>query len=110
MTFPEAILALSRSPELSVLFKATMLLILAIAAAQTAVRARAAVRHLIFASAFVALAALPLVMSTTPGVRVGIAVKPSIATPAVTAPPVAPAFHPSAAAPGAAPTWALPSW
>ena len=42
MTIPEAILALSRSPELSVLLKATVLLALALVVVRMAGRARAA--------------------------------------------------------------------
>ena len=70
MTIPEAILALSRSPELSILLKATVLLTLALVVVRMAGRSRAAVRHLILASTFAALAALPLVIaaaSRSPG-------------------------------------------
>ena len=54
MTIPETILALSGSPELSVLFKATVLLTLALAVVRLAGRARASVRHLVLASTFAA--------------------------------------------------------
>ena len=77
MTIPETILALSGSPELSVLLKATLLLGLALVVVRMAGHSRAAVRHLILASTFAALAALPLVIAAAPGVRVDIAVTPS---------------------------------
>ncbi len=55
MTFLETILALSRSPELSILLKATVLLALALVAVRLARHASAATRHLILAGAFAAL-------------------------------------------------------
>ena len=110
MTIPEAILALSRSPELSILLKATVLLTLALVVVRMAGRARAAVRHLILASTFAALAALPLVIAAAPGVRVDIAVTPSKPAQTVAAAPAAAVISPSTAAPVAAPGWVLPSW
>ena len=110
MTIPEAILALSRSPELSILLKATVLLTLALAVVRMAGRARASVRHLILASTFAALAALPLVIAAAPGLRVDIAVTPAKPAQTVAAAPAAAVISPSTAAPVAAPGWVLPSW
>jgi beta-lactamase regulating signal transducer with metallopeptidase domain/ankyrin repeat protein len=110
MTIPEAILALSRSPELSILLKATVLLALALVVVRMAARARASVRHLVLASTFAALAALPLVIAAVPGVQVDIALPPSQPARTVAAAPVATVIHPSTAAPVAAPGWVSPSW
>jgi bla regulator protein blaR1 len=110
MTIPEAVLALSGSPELSILLKATALLTLALAVVRMAGRAKASVRHLVLASTFAALIALPLVIAAAPGVRVDIAVRPP--RPAQTVAPTAlPAgITPSAAAPVGAARWVIPSW
>ena len=94
MTFLETILALSRSPELSILLKATVLLALALVAVRLARHASAAVRHLILAGAFAALVALPLVIAAAPAVRVDIAVTPSKPAQTVAAAP-APRSWPS---------------
>jgi bla regulator protein blaR1 len=67
-TIAEAALGLSRSVELSLLVKATILLALGLAAARLARRSRASVRHLVLATTFAALIALPLVVLTAPGV------------------------------------------
>jgi ankyrin repeat protein/beta-lactamase regulating signal transducer with metallopeptidase domain len=109
MTIPEAVLALSRSPELSVLLKATVLLTFALAVVRMSGHARASVRHLVLASTFAALAALPLVIAAAPGVRVDIAITPSKTVQAVAA-PIPAVISPSTAAPGAAPGWVIPSW
>jgi beta-lactamase regulating signal transducer with metallopeptidase domain len=110
MTIPEAILALSRSPELSILLKATVLLALAMVVVWMAGRSSAAVRHLILASTFAALAALPLVIAAAPGVRVDIPVTPSKPAQTEVASPSAAVIRPLSAAPVAASGWALPSW
>ncbi|PWT85648.1 MAG: hypothetical protein C5B56_13710 [Proteobacteria bacterium] len=110
MTIPEAILALSRSPELSVLLKSTALLLFALFAVWMARHSRAAVRHLILGCTFAALATLPLVMAAAPGVRVGIAVPPAKPVQAVPAAPAAAVIGPPVAAPATAQSWALPSW
>src|SRR5262249_44763413 len=109
MTIPEAVLALSRSPELSVLLKATVLVSLALAVVRMAGRERASVRHLVLASTFAALAALPLVIAA-PGVRVDIAITPSEPVRGVAAAPIPAVISPSTAASAAAPVWVIPSW
>ncbi len=110
MTIPEAILALSHSPELSVLLKATVLLTLALAVVRMAGRARASVRHMVLASTFAALAALPLVIAAAPTLRVDIAVASARPRRTVPAPPAAAIISPLSAAPVVAPGWVLPSW
>ena len=102
MTIPEAILALSRSPELSVLLKATVVLALALVVVRMAGHCRAAVRHVILASTFAALAALPLVIAVALGVRVDIVVTSSKPAQSVDASAAA-VISLSAAAPVAAP-------
>src|SRR5438067_1796370 len=110
MTIPEAILALSRSPGLAILLKATVLLTLALAVVRMAARARASVRHLVLASTFAALATLPLVIAAGPVLRVDIAVTPAKPVQAVAAAPAAAVISPSSGAPVAVPGWVLPSW
>ena len=73
MTITEIALALSNSPELSILAKATLLLTLGLASVGAARRARPSVRHILLAATFVALLALPVGSSLTP-VHVDIAV------------------------------------
>jgi hypothetical protein len=63
-------LFLSRWVELSALSKATILLVLGLTAARLARRSRASVRHLVWASTFVALVALPVIITTAPKLRI----------------------------------------
>jgi bla regulator protein blaR1 len=69
-TLTEAVAAVSRSPEISLLIKATIALILGLSAARLARRARASVRHLLLASTFAALFVLPLAMNAVPALAV----------------------------------------
>src|SRR5204862_3140491 len=73
-TITETALFLSRWIELSVLSKATILLVLGLAAAVLAARSRASVRHLALAATFAALLALPLIIFTAPSVRISLSV------------------------------------
>ena len=66
----EIALAVAGSPALSLLVKATVVSAGALAAARLARRCRASLRHLMFAAAFVALAALPLVPAVVPARQV----------------------------------------
>ena len=59
-TMTEIMLALGQWVELSILGKATILLVLGLIAARLAGRARASVRHLLLATTFATLLALPL--------------------------------------------------
>ena len=63
-----AILWLSNSTELSLLVKATLVLAAALAAAALARRARASARHLVVATAFAALVALPILIASIPAI------------------------------------------
>ena len=52
------------------LVKATLVLLAGLAVARLAVRARASVRHLVVASSFLALVALPLVIAFVPAIAI----------------------------------------
>jgi beta-lactamase regulating signal transducer with metallopeptidase domain len=88
------VLLLSRSIELSLIAKATVILLAALAAASLARRARASARHIVIATSFVALIALPILIAAVPAI--GIAVP---AAPAVVAAPVVSAAASSSPAP-----------
>jgi beta-lactamase regulating signal transducer with metallopeptidase domain len=86
----QAALALSQSLELSVVVKATILLALALLAARAASHARASVRHVMLASAFAALLALPFIAVSAPKLAIDVPVARALAAPAPTAPAVSP--------------------
>ena len=88
------IVAAGNSLELSIVVKATMAMILGLAAARLARRARASARHLMLASTFVALLILPVTTIVVPGVAILIPM---------------PGVGHSAALPGAATSAAAPS-
>ena len=67
-TVVEVALALTRWVELSILGKATVMLVLGLTAARLAGRARASRRHLLLAATFATLLALPLIVVIAPGV------------------------------------------
>ena len=110
MTISQAILALSGSPELSILLKATVLLALALVVVRMSARAAASVRHVILASAFAALVTLPLVMARAPGFRVDIAVAPSHPAQTSASTPAPPVDRMPAEAAPVAHASAMPSW
>ena len=110
MTIPDAVLALSSSPELSIALKVTVLLTLALAVVRLAGRARASVRHLVLAATFAALIALPLVFALAPGIRIDVAVARSMPAPAAAHAAASTETSPQAAAPVSARTWLVPSW
>lgn len=62
----DAALLLSQSPELSLIAKATLILLVGLAAIQFARHARASVRHLVVVACFAGLAALPAFMAAAP--------------------------------------------
>lgn len=68
----EALVWLSHSPELSLVVKATAILVAALVIARLAMRARASARHVIIASSFAALAALPALVAFGPAVVIEI--------------------------------------
>jgi beta-lactamase regulating signal transducer with metallopeptidase domain len=78
-TVADAVLLLSGSPELSLIVKATLVLVAALAVAQFARHARASVRHLVVVACFVALVALPLFMAAAPTLTIDVPVTGSMA-------------------------------
>jgi beta-lactamase regulating signal transducer with metallopeptidase domain len=70
-------LLLSRSVELSLLAKATLILFAGLAAARLSRTARASVRHLVIASSFAALIALPLWLAGAPSITIDVPVAAS---------------------------------
>jgi beta-lactamase regulating signal transducer with metallopeptidase domain/protein involved in polysaccharide export with SLBB domain len=77
-----AALLLSGSLELSLLVKATLLLAVGLIAARLAHRARASVRHLVIATSFIALAALPALMIGVPALTIDVPVASTTLQPA----------------------------
>lgn len=65
-----AVLFVSRSPELALLAKATVILLACLVATRIAFRARASVRHVIVASSFAALLALPILVASIPAIAI----------------------------------------
>ena len=113
-TISEMALFVSRWFELSILGKATIVLVLGLAAAWLAGRGRASVRHLFLVVTFGMLLLLPIIILTLPGVTIDVPV--SHATDPTTATTVLPASAPLAprANPGLSQPengqWSLPSW
>jgi beta-lactamase regulating signal transducer with metallopeptidase domain len=70
LTFGEAAMILSRGTELSILSKATIILVLGLSATWVAGRTRASVRHLLLVCTFAALLALPVIVIGAPEVTV----------------------------------------
>src|SRR5262245_34551032 len=114
-TISEAAVALGRLVELSILGKATVILMIGLTIVMLSRRARASVRHLLLAATLAAVLALPLIVWAVPEVIIGVpasqAVESTDLIPA--APPVAltaPTITtlPSRATESA--RWALPSW
>ncbi len=73
-TIAEFALALSHSVELSILTKATLLMIVGLAAASVARRARASIRHLLLVTTFAILLVLPLAILGGPNLSIEIPV------------------------------------
>ena len=90
----EALAALVIRPELSILLKVTLVLLLGLAAVRLLARARASLRHLILTATFASLLAIPVVESLSPPVAVE--VRAARAEPARQAQPTAPDFEPAA--------------
>jgi beta-lactamase regulating signal transducer with metallopeptidase domain len=86
--FRDAALWLSQATELSLLAKATLLLIAALATTRLSRQARASVRHLVIASCFAALIALPVLLTVAPALTVDVPVSSvTIAPSALVLPP-----------------------
>lgn len=73
----DAALLLSQSVELSLLVKATLILLAGLIVTQLTRNARAAVRHLVIASSFAALIALPVMLAAAPSMTIDVPVTPS---------------------------------
>jgi beta-lactamase regulating signal transducer with metallopeptidase domain len=73
-TISEAAVALGRLVELSILGKATVMLILGLTIVMLFKRARASVRHLLLAATLAAVLALPLIVWAVPEVAIGVPV------------------------------------
>src|SRR5262245_41179620 len=114
-TISEAAVELGRLVELSILGKATVILVIGLTIVMLSRRARASVRHLLLAATLAAVLALPLIILSVPEVTIGVpasqASESADLIPA--APPVALTATTIASLPsratGNAP-WSLPSW
>src|SRR5262245_5949403 len=73
-TITEVTLSLSRWGELSILIKATIILVIGLTILRLSRRARASVRHLLMATSFAMLLALPLIMVIAPAVAIRVPV------------------------------------
>src|SRR5262245_61775927 len=114
-TINEAVVALGRLVELSILGKATIILVIGLTIVRLSRRARASVRHLLLAATLAAVLALPLIIWAAPEVIIGVPAsqasestdlrpaEPSVALTATTS-----ASLPSRATESA--PWSLPSW
>src|SRR5262245_54902711 len=114
-TISEAAVALGRLVELSILGKATIILVIGLAIVMLSRRARASVRHLLLAATLAAVLALPLIVLAVPELTIGVPASQAseYADLIQAAPPVALTATtiislPSRAT-GSAP-WSLPSW
>jgi beta-lactamase regulating signal transducer with metallopeptidase domain len=96
--FTDIALWLSRTIELSLLAKATLLLAAALLVTRLARQSRASLRHLVIASCFVALIALPVLLAAAPAMTIDVPVSPASAVVSETAPGAAPSRSPMAIA------------
>src|SRR5262252_9818553 len=71
-TISEAAVALGRLVELSILGKATIILVIGLTIVRLSRRARASVRHLLLAATLAAVLALPLIIWAAPEVIIGV--------------------------------------
>ena len=76
-TLARTLIVIGGSTELSILVKATMIMLTALGATRLAARARASVRHLLLASTFVALLLLPAALLLVPVASIPFAVNRS---------------------------------
>ena len=75
-------LLLSQSIELSLVAKATLILLAGLVVTHLTRSARASARHLVVASAFAALIALPVLLAAAPAMTLDVPVTPSAPAPA----------------------------
>lgn len=71
-TISEAALVLGRLVELSILGKATLILVIGLTIVMLSGRARASVRHLLLTATLAAVLALPLIVLAAPEVTIGV--------------------------------------
>ncbi len=76
-TFARALIVIGGSTEVSILVKATIIMLTALGATRLAARSRASVRHVLLASTFVALLLLPAALLLVPVASIPFAVNPS---------------------------------
>ena len=100
-TISEAFVALSRWVELSILGKATLMLVVGLTVVKLAGRARASMRHLLLAATLATILVLPLIALTVPELRIDVPVA-QLREPISSAVPMAPSVAPSAVASGSA--------
>ena len=112
----EKVLALGSVIELSILGKATIMLLLGLTAARMAKRTRASVRHLLLTATFAALIILPLMILAVPEVAIVVSLPQSV-KPIETSSAIPPssALQPSTSNRSASQTavsehWSGPSW
>src|SRR5262245_38780173 len=91
-TINEAVVTLSNWVELSILGKATVMLVIGLTVVKLAGRARASVRHLLLAATFATVFALPMIMLAAPEIHVGVPAAARVETIAVER-PVLPPFE-----------------
>src|SRR5262245_4291652 len=113
-TMSEAALALGRLVELSILGKATIILVIGLTVVMMSRRARASVRHLLLAATLAAVLALPLIVLAVPELTIGFpASQAGESTDLIpAAPPIALTAPTSASLPSRATesaSWSLPS-
>ena len=82
-----AALVLSGSSELSLLVKVTLILLIALGVLRLARTARASARHLVVATSFVALVALPILIAGVPAMTIDVPVKAVAVPQTPSAPP-----------------------
>src|SRR5262245_47594390 len=114
-TISEAAVALGRLVELSILSKATIILVIGLTIVLLSRRARASVRHLLLAATLAAVLALPLIVLSGPEVTIGVpASQVSESADLIpAAPPVALTGATITSLPSRATEsvpWSLPSW
>ena len=114
-TISEAAVALGRLVELSILGKATIILVIGLTIVMLSRRARASVRHLLLAATLASVLALPLIVLAVPEVTIG--VLGSQASESTDLKPAAPSVAPTAPTGASLPSratesasWSLPSW
>src|SRR5499426_899346 len=114
-TINEAAVALGRMVELSILGKATVILMIGLTIVMLSRRARASVRHLLLAATLAAVLVLPLIVLAVPEVTIGFAAPQASESADLipAAPPVALTATTIISLPSRATEsarWSLPSW